>query len=540
MSSDELATMAQKAARGGLFLFVGNAISTVILAIGTIIVARLVGPSGYGLYTVALVIPVFLVSLSDGGMNFAVVRLPARLRSEGNYARANMVLRLGLLIKLTSSTVAFLICYAFSTAIAAIMLNRPELAGLLQLASLVILFQAIFDGTNNSFIGKDLMQYSARAQIIMSILKCTLGPALILIGFGIGGAICGYVLALAAAGLTSAITLFGKSAHSSEQTSYSVSKELRGLLAYGLPLYFASISNIFMTQYQGIVLPHFASNIEIGNFNASWNFNALLMILTYPISMAIFPMFSKMDPKNRSGELARAFHLAVKYSSLIMIPASVAVMVFSRELIYLVYGSAYSLAPRYLVWMSAIYLLAAIGYTVLGNFLNGLAETKTVVRMSVLAVALYVPLGPALALLWGPYGLLVADILSTATSVLYGISHISARFDARPDFRVSGRILLAALGAAVPTVGLIQFDGSGIGVFNLVGGGLLYLALYLTFVPILGAVDRQDILNLRSLLAVTPAISALANPLFNYESRILSATKRKAREVKGTSTHGVP
>jgi hypothetical protein len=34
----------------------------------------------------ATVIPVLLAILSDGGMNFALVRLPARLRAVGDYA----------------------------------------------------------------------------------------------------------------------------------------------------------------------------------------------------------------------------------------------------------------------------------------------------------------------------------------------------------------------------------------------------------------------------------------------------------------------
>jgi hypothetical protein len=53
--------------------------------------------------------------------------------------------------------------------------------------------------------------------------------------------------------------------------------------------------------------------------------------------------------------------------------------------------------------------------------------------------------------------------------------------------------------AAVPTLGLIQLDGAGGGVVNLVVGGLLYLGVYLTLAPILGSVEKQDIMNLRTL-----------------------------------------
>ena len=47
-----------------------------ILAVGAILVARLLGPFSYGLYTLTVAIPVLLVALADAGMNFALVRLP--------------------------------------------------------------------------------------------------------------------------------------------------------------------------------------------------------------------------------------------------------------------------------------------------------------------------------------------------------------------------------------------------------------------------------------------------------------------------------
>jgi len=518
--------IAQKAARGGLFLFIGYTSSTVILALGAIIVVRLLGPPSYGLYTLTLAIPTILIALSDAGMNFALVRFPAKLRAEGDRARANRLMRLGFILKLAISTLAFLICYLGSATIATIVLNRPELAPFLRIASFMIVFQALVDATNNSFIGQDRMQYSASIQVMQAILKGTLGPLLVLIGLGVAGAVLGYVLALAAAGMTGATILFTRHARSSSRATDSASTGLRTLLRYGLPLYVAATLSMFLNQYQSIVLAHFASNLEIGNFGATWNFTSFMLILVYPVTTAIFPMFSKMNPKTQRNDLARGFVLAVKYTSLLMIPASIAVMVFSRDLIHLTYGNSYTLAPQYLMLLSALYLLTAIGYLVLASFLNGVAETRTVVKMNVLTLGVYLPLGPALAWLWGPYGVLVAYILSNATSTFYGITQTSRKFYARPNLKASGRAVLAAFGAAVPTVGLIQLDPMGVGVVNLIAGGLLYLLVYLTLAPILGAVDEQDILNLRKLLGGTRVVAILVNPIFDYESKLLSTIRR--------------
>jgi len=504
LSSDELATIAQKAARGGLFIFIGNASSTVILALGVIAVARLLGPSDYGLYTLALAVPIILVSLSDAGINFALVRLPARLGAEGNHAEAEKLIRLGFLLKLTISTIAFIICYFGSATIATTVLNRSELAPFLRIASILVVFHSMFDAACNSFIGQDRMHYSASIQVLQSTLKGTLGPALVLVGFGIAGAISGFVLSLAAAGLVGTALLFVNHTRSSSQATGLVSTDLHRLLGYALPLYVATILSVFLTQYQNIVLAHFTSNTEIGNFVATWNFTAFMAILAYPFATAMFPMFSKMDPKNQRSDLARGFILAVKYTSLLIIPASVAVMVFSRDLIFLTYGSDYASAPQYLVILSVVYLLAAIGSLVLGSFLSGVAETGTVVRMSFLALVVYLPLGPALAWLWGAYGILVAYVLSSAASTVYGIHQTSIKYDARPDLRASAGVLIAALTAAIPSITLVQLHLTETGVVNLIAGGILYVVAYLTLAPALGAVDKFDIMNLRTILSLVP------------------------------------
>jgi O-antigen/teichoic acid export membrane protein len=240
----------------------------------------------------------------------------------------------------------------------------------------MIIFQAIYDATNNIFIGQDLIQYSASVQILHATLKGALAPVLVFVGLGITGAIWGYVLALAVAGLIGATLLFTRHARSSDRTTSLASTELCTMLGYGLPPYAAAIMSVFLTQHQNIVLAHFASNVEVGNFGATWTFTTFMMILIYPITTAMFPMFSKMDPKDQRSDLSRGFVLAVKYTSLLMIPASVAVMVFSRNLIHLTFGSGYTLAPQYLVLLAALYLLTAISYLVIGNFLSRIADTN--------------------------------------------------------------------------------------------------------------------------------------------------------------------
>jgi O-antigen/teichoic acid export membrane protein len=525
MYSDGLTEIAEKAARGSLFLFIGNTSATVILAVGSIIIARLLGPASYGLYILTMLTPLLLASLADAGMNSALVRYLAKYKAEGDYRRISRMIKLGFLLKLVTSVVAFLVCYGGAELIAVTVLNRAELAPFVRLASFLVIFQTVLDVANSSFIGLDLMQYSASMQILQSILKSGLAPALILVGFGITGAISGYVLSAVVAAVIGVIIL-ARCARFTGRMNGSSSVELTGVLRYSLPMYLTMILVVFLMQYQNIVLAHFATDIQIGNFNAASNFNSLMMILIYPISTAMFPMFSKMHPEKQRSELVRAFVLAVKYASLVLIPASIAVMLFSQDLVRVTYGRGYVLAPQYLMILSTLYLLTGLGYFVLGSFLPGVSETGTFLRMGVLTLTIYLPLGAAFAWFGGPLGLIAALILSNAASTLYGVRKASVRFGARPDLKASARILLAALVAAIPAIALNWLDTAGIGIVNLVLGGLLYLATYLTVAPILGAVDRLDIDNLKIILDKIPAASVLAKYVLRYEMWIFSVVGR--------------
>jgi len=63
----ELSDVARASAKDGFFLFLANASSTLILALRSILIARLLGPENYGLYSVALIAPSFLIALGDLG-----------------------------------------------------------------------------------------------------------------------------------------------------------------------------------------------------------------------------------------------------------------------------------------------------------------------------------------------------------------------------------------------------------------------------------------------------------------------------------------
>ena len=63
-----------------------------------------------------------------------------------------------------------------------------------------------------------------------------------------------------------------------------------------------------------------------------------------------------------------------------------------------------------------------------GKLFNGVADTGTVVKMSILALGVYLPLAPVLAWLWSPYGLLILNIPCNAATSWTPSSFIEVQY----------------------------------------------------------------------------------------------------------------
>jgi len=94
------AEMAKVSAKGGVNLFWGLAASTVISAVGVIVVARLLSPSEYGLVTVALMSPTLVTLFRDWGINSAAIKYTAQYRSENKTSKVKSLLAAGLFFEL--------------------------------------------------------------------------------------------------------------------------------------------------------------------------------------------------------------------------------------------------------------------------------------------------------------------------------------------------------------------------------------------------------------------------------------------------------
>jgi len=63
-----------KVASGGFALFGGRLAYNAVSAVGSIVIARLLGPANYGVVSIALIYPLMFSGLADLGLSTAIMR----------------------------------------------------------------------------------------------------------------------------------------------------------------------------------------------------------------------------------------------------------------------------------------------------------------------------------------------------------------------------------------------------------------------------------------------------------------------------------
>ncbi|MEM3087839.1 MAG: oligosaccharide flippase family protein, partial [Candidatus Bathyarchaeia archaeon] len=281
----ELDNIAKTSARSSFYLFLGKTSSTIIMAVASILVARLLGPENYGLYVIAMIPATMLITFSNFGISPALIKFCAQFRSEQRNKKIISLIKTGIILNLILSALLALVLLIFSEGIAAWFLRRPSLNLLIRFTAVYLVGQMIYTIVDSVFIGLDKTDKNGLLMNVQAITKGVAAPLLIL-GFGAVGAVLGAGLGiLLAAVIGATILLHGLRAladHSGGE-NFSFTQGLGLMIRYGMPIYLSTVILSFLSQYKSYLLALFVSDIEIGNYSIAINLSILITLLSYPI-----------------------------------------------------------------------------------------------------------------------------------------------------------------------------------------------------------------------------------------------------------------
>ncbi len=524
---NKAANIAQVSAKGSFHVMWGLVISTIISAVGTIFVARLLGSVLYGLYSIALTAPTLLGTFRDWGISSAMIRYSSQYRAEDRATEVRSIVVAGLIFEILLGLALTLISFTLSDYLAVSLFNRPAIASLIQIASFSILSSSLIGTATAVFTGTDRMEVNSIMLICESVVKTVLMIALVYIGLGTTGAVVGFTVSALVAGLIGIIMTWSIYKKLPKKTGLKLEMlaYIKEMLRYGVPLSLSAITAGFLAQYYAFLLPIYVpEDAIIGNYRIAQNFIILIGFFATPITTMLFPAFSKLDFQKDKEALRNVFQLSIKYASLLVVPVAVLVMSLSDPAVSTLFGSSFGTAPLFLALLAINYLYTALGNLSAGNVLSSQGRTKLVLVLALITAAIGFPVGTVLIPLFGVIGSLMGSLTIGLPSLFVALYWIKKYYNLTVDWNSSAKIVLSsAITGALTYIVVSQLDFASW--IRLIIGVLFFIVILIPSLLLTRAFTKSDLNNLRVMIEGLGPLKRIFGRIFDIMERIMSIVR---------------
>jgi O-antigen/teichoic acid export membrane protein len=540
---DKALEMGKTSAMGSFHLLLGVAGSTIIMAVGTIILGIILPAEGVGLYGMALIPSSIINFFRDWGVNSALTKQIAALRMAGRDSEIHDVIVSGIVFEVISGIVLSLVCFAVAWPLALIISpqDATALSLYISIMSLSVFAGALAAAAGGVFVGYERMKLNSLTQIFQSIVKTALGPVLIVIGFGVLGAVIAATVSILAGGIIAILLVYYvlfRPLRKCKTGKCDIKQTLKPMLKFGLPLTASSIVVGVLPLVFSFTMAVYAGTWMMGNYFTAANFSVLLTFVSIPVVTALFPVFSKLNPQKEPELVKTVFASSVKYTAVLLVPATLALITLATPLVHTLFPMngileslfvigaepKYPFAPLFLALSAGVNLFVLFGNVSLATFQTGIGETKQLMKQSILSMLVGLPLayflvafcyslGGADAQASASYaviGGIVGSVIASMPGMIWGLVWLWKKYHIKADFGVSGKIFAASLAASAAAFLLINFLSLPYWMM-LATGATVFLLSYLVAAPLFGAVNRIDIENFRAMFSGLGIVSKFLN-----------------------------
>lgn len=322
------------------WLMVSQIITSVCAFVWTILTARYLGVSDYGLLGTAVSFATIFSVCADLGVTTYIVRaISTDFDSEKKYLGNAISIKLVLAI-----------FYLIVVSLALLILGWDNytvvICFLFAVENLIKSFQAVLF---SPFQAHEMMKYQAITNTLLNVLTFIFIIIITFTNYGLWGITFAYILANVIALIYVTLALSKKILVPKPLFDIAFCKKI---VIGGLPF---ALTGLFYTIYYSIdmvMLTQFVGSYATGLYNASYKLINVLTLFYTIYTSVIFPVMSKLF-KQDEDLLQLSFVKSIKYLSMATIPIAVAFFFYGGDIISLCYGNQYAEADdvlKILIW----------------------------------------------------------------------------------------------------------------------------------------------------------------------------------------------
>ncbi|MDE1833315.1 MAG: oligosaccharide flippase family protein [Candidatus Micrarchaeota archaeon] len=512
--NEEVTKIGARTASVASSILIGRTFALVLSGITFVIVARLLGPTTYGVYTLAIAIAGFFGSVGDFGIGTSFNKFISEYIAKGQHAKIADTLYNGMALALAVGVILTLITIGLSGTLAQRVLHNPSDTYVLYFASFTILAGILYSTTYNALVGFSRGRHITYVTIVQTVMQSLFTLALIIGGFGVVSPIVGIIAGFTSGALASLYLIYSRNGVGMGAIS---SAKMRELLDFSVPMAISNVLNFLATNLTLIILGLFAAVAIVGNFGVAIRTSSILNLVIDSIGISMLPLFSStISGKARAGlGITKVFNYSIYVAFLLAAPIMFSLAILSKQFTYTVFSGTYSYAPIYISIMAIGVLLAIIGaYTSTllisaGKVRKVLKYNAAVAVVQFASIALLVPMFKGIGsavLLFLITPILTSALFAYGAKVNLGISQKMGR--------IYRTVVSAAISAAF-LLPLVYVMGTHY-IPLLVIGAVEQLLLYPAVLAKLSGIKRKDLEILTDFTAKIPLLNSAVAGLVRY------------------------
>lgn len=453
------------------WLLISQIIASVCGFVWTILMARYLGVSNYGILGFAVSITGILAIIDDLGISNHIVRHVATNNESAPKYLGNIIpfkIILGI-INLIVTPIILILLKIDGYTIFITLLFTIEIILKSYTNSLFGVFQAFEKGKYQG-IGNTLMNTTTLLFILISIYA----------DLGLLGVSISYILANLIAFIYTYHVLNKHITRPKFELDWEFCKKITIL---SLPF---AITGILYTIYYSIdlvMLTKLVGDYATGIYNATYKLIAVLNLFYSVYIAVIFPVMSKFY-QNDKKLLVISFEKSIKYLMLVMIPIAIGTMLYSLDIIQFIYGHQYDAAASVLsilIWTVCLLFISGAANTLL----NASHKERTVTKIYAIAAVFNIALNFVMIPHFSYNGAAITTVLSDVLIVALQI-YVIHRIGHRPNKKLYSDLIKIIIGSAVLGIAL-YFLNLNMWIAIPVG-----IVIYLAVTHILKVFDKDD------------------------------------------------
>ncbi|MFC7045718.1 flippase [Halobacteriaceae archaeon GCM10025711] len=315
-------------------------------------------PDQYGLLFFA--ISVFGVALlfSDLGFAKSAARYVAEYK-ETDPRQVPHIIRTGLQVNLATILLVGAVFLVFGDRLAHL-LGEPRSAHLLVLGAVYVAARSLNTFTTLLFQGFGRVEWSAVVGIASNLGKLAFVLGFVALGFGVFGAIVGYVVAYAVGAAVGLVALYRLFYATYDQADDAEDGLTGRVLRYSVPLTATKGAGVLDKRVDTILVGYFLNPAAVGFYTLGKQVADFVIAPASSLGFTISPLYSERKTNDGLERAARTYETALEYVLLLYVPAAIGIVAVAGPGVRLVFGSDYAGAIPVVQVFSVYVVLRAI------------------------------------------------------------------------------------------------------------------------------------------------------------------------------------